>query len=94
MIIQVREDRMGNIIGKPKSKRIRNKIERYLWDLGKKYNYGEFFFQQGMGAEEFKNKYLKRRQRTDIEDGYTINIRLDDWEVGHFYSYDTHTLFE
>lgn len=92
--VKVWEDEMGNIIGYPVREDIQEMVINHLNEMcpGTLHN-AKFFFQEGMGAEEFKSE-LSSKQRNIIERGWNIYIMIDPWEMGHWYGWDTHTLFE
>ncbi len=93
MLIEIIENRMGDIIGLPINKRIKRQIINHLKQFGVESD-GAFLCQQGIGAEEFKEEFLEDKEVEDIENGYPLKIRMDGWIVGHLYGWDTHTLFE
>lgn len=90
IIVEVKQDNMGNITARPKS-------DRYAKAFGKAVdaNGGCFdlcaFFQEGMSACEFIENVPKRYRR-DLERGFSVCFKADPWEVGHWYGYDAHTV--
>jgi hypothetical protein len=90
--VKVFIDQMGNIIGYPVRRDIQEKIKNHLQDMNV-YPDHRFFYQDGMGAEDFKQD-LSQKQIKEIESGYDIYLNIDPWILGHFYGYDTHTIFE
>jgi len=91
--VDVFQNRFGDITGRPVRQDIRTRILDHLLEFEGPGAEDTFYFQGGMGAEEFLDS-LSPRQRRDIENGYTITILVDPWELGHWYGWDTHTLFE
>jgi len=92
--VKVFEDRMGNIQGFPIRKDIREKIVAHLNEMHPNNPQSSmFFFQEGNRSEDFKAD-LSPKLRHDIEHGWYVTLTIDPWIVGHWYGWDTHTIFE
>jgi hypothetical protein len=88
MLIEVDQDRMGNIILTPKSKKIRAQMRKHNKEwLG--HPDDTVFLQEGMGATEFLD-LLPAPQRREVEEGWGITVRMDPWEFGHYVGHDFH----
>ena len=92
--VKVFEDRMGNIQGFPVRKDLCDKIRNHLNEMVNDKQSSLFFMQEGMGAEEFKQEFLSKQQQKDVENGWYVTLTIDPWIVGHWYGWDTHTIFE
>lgn len=91
--VRVYEDHMGNVFGYPLKEDLQTQIATHMAEMTGLFDH-RFFFQEGGPAEQFKDENLSKRQRTEIEHGQACYINVDPWILGHFYGYDTHTLFE
>lgn len=91
--VEIRKDRMGNIIACPVRDDIRNKIRSHLQDFNV-HSDGTAFFQEGGPAQEFLENELSKHAQREIAKGHTVTPVFDPWIVGHWYGWDTHTLFE
>lgn len=85
--VEVVEDRMGNVIVTPVSKKVRRKIEKHLELFGERG--AEVFMQEGDPAEQFKAE-LTAAQRREIEQGWTVTMIVDPWVYGHWRGWDVH----
>lgn len=90
--VQVWQDKMGNILGQPVRADLRKKIGDHMKVMTGHFT-SRFFFQaedDALGFEEL----LSLRQAYDLRHGYTVYLNVDPWLMGHWYGWDTHTLFE
>ena len=90
--VKIFQDRMGNIIGYPIRQDIREKIINHLADFNIKSD-GSFFLQEGMDAG-LALEFISDRLYRDLLYGWDIYPIIDAWAIGHFYGWDTHTIFE
>jgi len=86
MLVDVQEDRMGNIHATPKNGRIAKKFARHLQGFGVQAD-GSAFFQEGGGAQEFLED-CSPSQRREISDGYRVSMRVDPWVFGQWLGWD------
>ena len=90
--VKIRQDNMGNIIGYPVRRDIREKIIDHLANF-KIESSGDFFFQEDHGAESL-NGLISDRLKKDLLNGWDIYPIINAWTIGHFYGWDAYTLFE
>lgn len=90
--VKIRQDNIGNIIGYPVRRDIREKIIDHLSDFNVRSN-GDFFFQEDHEAESLSG-LISDRLKKDLLNGWDIYPVIDAWTAAHFYGWDTHTLFE
>ena len=92
--VKVWEDRMGNLRGFPIRKDIREKIVAHLNEMHPNNPQSSMFFIQEGTEEEFRQEFLSKQQQKDVENGWYATLTIDPWIVGHWYGWDTHTIFE
>jgi hypothetical protein len=91
MLVDVWTDKRGSVYADPKSKRLKARIIQHLFDAGVRSN-GIAFFQS---EEEVPDCILMPPGFKDsVEKGWTLTMRLDDYEFLNCYGYDAHTLAE
>lgn len=93
MIYDIKMDSMGSIIGTPRNKRERKRIARYMREM-KGYPEESFYLQKGFEAEGFIENNCSEKEQRNLEEGYTLPMRVDPWTFAHYFGYDCHTLYE
>jgi len=91
--VEAEMDQMGNISVKPSDV----KYARTFSEVRKSNGGGDgldCFFQEGMGASEFLKEHIPQDLHEDLEQGWSIDFKVDPWVVGHWYGYDAHTACE
>lgn len=91
--VEARMDPMGNILVKPSTV----KFAKVFSEVRKSNGGGdglECFFQEGKYASEFLVEHIPEDLREDLEQGWSVDFRVDPWVVGHWYGYDAHTVCE
>ena len=92
MIWDIEMDRFGNLIGRPRNKRVARRIAKHMEEMTGHYD-SSFYIQQDYEVEIFLSE-IPRSAKKDIMNGWTVEIRVDPWTIAHFYGWDCHTLFE
>jgi hypothetical protein len=88
IIIDVTEDRSGNVLLAPRNKRVRSQMRRHNKEwIG--HADSTVFLQEGGPASEFLDT-LNAQQRREVERGWTVGIKMDPWHFGHHVGYDFH----
>jgi len=90
--VRLSEDRMGNVIGYPIREDLRKKIKDHLFFYGVDSD-GTFLVQEDYNIESLLGEIPKRAGR-DLRKGWDIVVLMDPWQLGHYYGWDTQTIFE
>lgn len=84
MLVRVSMDSMGNVTMDPVSERVRRRIYKDMKENG--YTGPEtdvlVFGQEGGPAQELLDEIPPRR-RKEVEEGYPVVVRMDDWTFRH-----------
>lgn len=88
----IQEDNIGNIAVRPVREDIRRIITEHLQDFGVESD-GRAFFNEGGEAQQFQQQ-LSNHCIRELKRGFNITMNIDAWTAGHWYGWDTHTLFE
>jgi hypothetical protein len=86
IIVDVEQDRMGNAILTPRSKRIRSQMSAHNKEWTGHAS-EEVFLQEWRG-DEFIDERLTSEQAAHVRRGYTVGIKMDPWEFGHLVGHD------
>lgn len=88
ILVEVTEDRMGNILLRPKNEQIRKKMMAHTKEhIGSAED--TVFLQEGGPASEFMER-LPRRLQNEMQKGWGVTLKIDPWEFGHYVGYDFH----
>lgn len=93
MLIYVQKKDYGAVEALPVSEEYRRKIRAHLREfLPKESAKATVYFQDGEEAVDALN--LNRTHIRDLRMGWTVKMRVDDWEFLMCYGWDTHLLVE
>jgi len=93
MLIYVQKKDYGAVEALPVSEEYRRKIRAHLREfLPKESAKAALYFQDGEEAVDALN--LNRTHIRELRMGWTVKMRVDDWEFLRCYGWDTHLLVE
>lgn len=88
IIIDVAQDRMGNVLLTPRNERVRRQMKKHNKEWTN--NASDDVFLQESKGDEFIEEKLTSTQARDVNAGYKVGIKMDPWEFGHYVGYDFH----
>jgi len=88
MLVSISQDRCGFTTVTPVNDRIRIKYRKHLRKFDSPSADGTLFIQDN-GAEELS---LTPSQTRDLEAGWTIKVRMDEWTYATMLGYDANTI--
>lgn len=94
MIITVKRCLIGNLLLTPVNDRWRKKFARHLRKHESPHADGTVLLQNDADVETFLDEHLTPRQSREVRAGWTVRVRIDPWEFGHYLGWDAHTVAE
>lgn len=91
MLIEVWKGKVGEVYARPVNKHYRSRIREHLREMGVTPN-SRAYFEDVEKADTFL--MLGKKSLRELEGGWSIDIRMDDWQFLHAYGWDAHTLAE
>lgn len=88
IIIDVKQDNMGNVLLTPRSRRIQAQMRRHNKEWTG--NASDDVFLQEWRGDEFLDSKLTSTKAQEVRSGYTVGVKMDPWEFGHYVGHDFH----
>lgn len=93
MLFTIQVDNMGCLTGYPVNVRQQKRIASHMLEMTNHFDH-TFFIQTDYEVEQFIIDYVPKRKQADARNGWKTTFRADAWQIGHYYGWDCHTLFE
>lgn len=90
MIVEIERDRMGFYTLTPANQTYLAKYARHMREMSGPHADGSAFLQSEEMINLFFDRYIPARKHRDAREGWTVRVRMDPSDYGHFLGFDAH----
>lgn len=87
MLVEVQMDRMGSMVLRPVSERVRAQMRRHNKEWTG-HSEDTVLIQREDNIDSFMERHVPPRKHSRIRQGWPEAVRMDPWDFGHYVGYD------